>query len=321
MTAPTIDEAPAPAVPAAVARTSASRRERVGKNGRTEIYRHTVWVRVGHWINVLALLCLLLSGLQIFNAHPRLYWGQQGSNAHGGVDRPWIAIGATEGPKGEDVGTVRIGKLELQTTGVFGVSKRPDGSTTYRAFPRWLTLPAYTDLSQGRRFHFFFAWIFVLNGLAFWAYGFLSRHFQRDLAPTRDDVKGIGQSVVDHIKLKHPTGEAATRYNVLQKLAYISVIFVLLPMMIATGLSMSPGFDAFLPQLPGVLGGRQSARSLHFITAFLIIGFVVVHLVEVVLAGPINEVRSILTGWYGVPPDHPQPPPAPEPAPEAEAKA
>jgi thiosulfate reductase cytochrome b subunit len=319
MTAPTIDEAPAAPPPA----TLSGRRERVGRDGRTQIYRHTVWVRVGHWVNVLALLCLLLSGLQIFNAHPRLYWGDRGSNPPGGADRPWISIGAYDGPNGGDVGKLRIGKLELVTTGVLGVSQRADGTTAYRAFPRQVTLPGYTDLSQGRRFHFFFAWIFVLNGLAFWAYGFLSRHFQRDIAPTRDDILGIPRSVVDHIRLKHPTGEAATRYNVLQKLAYIAVIFVLLPMMIATGLSMSPGFDAFLPQLPGVLGGRQSARSLHFITAFLIVGFVLIHLIEVVLAGPINEVRSILTGWHGIPPDHPPPapPPPPEPVPEAEAQA
>ena len=111
------------------------------------------------------------------------------------------------------------------------------------------------------------------------------------------------QSVIDHIKLKHPTGEAAKRYNILQRLAYLGVL-TLIATMIITGLSMSPGFDAFAPWLPDLLGGRQSARTLHFISAWLIVLFVFVHLVEVVLAGPINEVRSMITGWFTVPEDH-----------------
>ncbi|MDB5433158.1 MAG: HupC/HyaC/HydC family protein [Caulobacter sp.] len=316
MTAPTIDEAPAVSEP----QTASGRRERVGRDGRTQIYRHTVWVRVGHWLNVLALTLLLFSGLQIFNAHPHLYWGQYGANAAAGPDHAWLSIDATRDKAGKDHGTVRMGQLTIRTTGVFGVSKRADGSTSYRAFPRWMTVPGYTDLSQGRHFHFFFAWIFVLNGLVFWAYGFLSRHFQRDIAPTAPDLRGIGRSIVDHVKLKHPTGEAATRYNVLQKLAYIAVIFVFLPGMVLTGLTMSPGFDAFFPWLLDLFGGRQSARSLHFICAGLTVGFIIVHLVEVMLAGPINEVRSIITGWYGIRPDHPVAPPPVEETPAVEAR-
>ena len=322
MTAPTYDEVPvaAPAPPPAM------RRERLGADGRTQIYRHTVWVRLGHWVNVMAFIMLLFSGLQIFNAHPHLYWGQRGAQADDGPDRSWLDIGAITDAKGKDHGMIRLGPLKVPTTGVFGVSKRPDGSTTYRAFPRWLTLPAATNLADGRHFHFFFAWIFALNGIGFWAYGFFSKHFRRDIAPTVADLKTIPSSVVDHIKLKHPTGEAATRYNVLQKLAYISMIFVFLPGMVATGLTMSPGFDAFAPWLLDLFGGRQSARSLHFIFAMASVGFIVIHLVEVVLAGPINEVRSIITGWYGIPPDHdhtpePEATPTTPDAPEGEALA
>ena len=325
MTAPTYEDVPDEAVPGEAAPPASGpaspvRRERLGRDGRTQFYRHTVWVRVGHWLNVLAFCMLLFSGLQIFNAHPMLYWGQKGANAEAGPDHAWLAIGASTDAKGVDHGMVRVGSLTVPTTGVFGLSKRPDGSTTYRAFPRWLTLPAATNLANGRHFHFFFAWLFALNGAAFLAYGFISRHFQRDIGVTKADVRSIPQSVVDHARLRHPTGEAATRYNVLQKLAYISVIFVFLPTMVATGLTMSPGFDAFAPWLLDLFGGRQSARSLHFISAFLTVGFVVVHLVEVVLAGPINEVRSIITGWYGIPPDH-APEPAPEPAPLEETPA
>ncbi|HEY8253807.1 MAG TPA: cytochrome b/b6 domain-containing protein, partial [Rhizomicrobium sp.] len=111
------------------------------------------------------------------------------------------------------------------------------------------------------------------------------------------------RSVLDHIKLKHPTGEAARRYNVLQKLAYLGVILAI-TLMVLTGLSMSPGFNAFFPWTLDLFGGRQSARAIHFISAALILLFVFVHVVEVILAGPINEVRSMLTGWYRVPKDH-----------------
>jgi thiosulfate reductase cytochrome b subunit len=317
MTAPTIDE-----LPAADERpvTASGHRERHKGRGRVQVYRHTLWVRVGHWVNVVALCTLLFSGLQIFNAHPMLYWGQKGADAEAGPDHPWIAISAVTGPDGKDKGTLRVGSLEFTTTGVLGVSKAPDGSAAYRGFPSWATLPASQDLATGRRFHFFFAWIFVLNGLVYMVYGFISRHFQRDIAPTGPDLRAIGRSIIDHIKLKHPTGEAATRYNVLQKLAYMAVIFLFLPLMVLTGLTMSPGVDSIIPGLLDLFGGRQSARTIHFISAAMIVAFIVIHLIEVVLAGPINEMRSIITGWYAIPPEHkaktkaPPPTSMPEPA-------
>jgi thiosulfate reductase cytochrome b subunit len=114
------------------------------------------------------------------------------------------------------------------------------------------------------------------------------------------DIHAIPRSLLDHIKLKHPTGQAAKRYNPLQKLAYLGVI-VLTALMVATGLTMSPGFDAVCPWLLDVFGGRQSARSIHFISASSIVLFVAIHLIEVLLAGPINEVRSMLTGQYVLP--------------------
>src|SRR5215831_19373640 len=122
-----------------------------------------------------------------------------------------------------------------------GASAGPDGDVVGRTFPSWLTIPSNRWLSMARRWHFFFAWVFVINGLCYVAYSIASRHLSRDLAPTRLDLRSIGQSIVDHLRFKHPTGEAAKRYNVLQKLTYLTVIFVLLPLTILMGMAMSPG--------------------------------------------------------------------------------
>jgi thiosulfate reductase cytochrome b subunit len=264
--------------------------------GHEEIDRHSLVVRITHWINVIVISLLLMSGLQIFNAHPRLYWGKYGGDA----DHPWLEMTALETSNGGKIGVVRLGDRQVRTTGMLGVSAAADGTPTERGFPRWATLPAIQDLATGRRWHIFLAWLFVANGLAYLILGALNGHFRRDLALSSDDVRpaNIGASIVDHIRLKHPVGEAAKRYNVLQKFAYLAVVFVLLPVMVLTGLTMSPGVDAAVPWLLDLFGGRQSARSVHFIAANLIVLFVIVHLVEVVLAGPVNEIRSMITGRY-----------------------
>jgi len=187
-----------------------------------------------------------------------------------------------------------------------GVFRDRDGYFSGRAFPWWITLPSYQSLAEGRRWHFFFAWLFAINGLIYLLYGFIARHFQRDLAPTRTDLRGIGRSILDHLKLKHARGEEAKRYNVLQKLTYLIVVFVLLPAMLLTGLTMSPGVDSAAPFLLEIFGGRQSARTIHFIAATLIVLFVLVHLIEVLLSGVFNELRSMITGWFVVPPEKPK---------------
>lgn len=258
------------------------------------IYRHRAPVRLTHWINALCILFLLGSGLNIFNAHPRLYWGVAGADA----DTPFFSIGAWDTPQGTN-GITQIGPWRIDTTGVLGWSK-VDGTDTARGWPTWLTIPSYQDLADARRWHFLFAWILVINGLVYLVWSFSTRHVQKNIWPSWADIRSVPQSVIDHLLLKHPTGEAAKRYNVLQRLAYLGVI-LLIPLMVLTGLAMSPGFDAFFPWLLDVFGGRQSARSLHFISASLIVLFVVVHLIEILLAGPINEVRSMLTGRYVVP--------------------
>ncbi|THD58171.1 MAG: DUF4405 domain-containing protein [Phenylobacterium sp.] len=256
------------------------------------IYRHTVVVRVTHWINVVCLTLLLLSGLQIFCAHPMLYWGQKGDE----YDRPFVSIDADDWRKEHPEGVTRIGPLTFRTTGVLGVS---DGEV--RAYPRWLTLPANRDLATGRRWHFFTAWIFVINGLVYLLSNTLNGHFKRDLAPTRKQLqpRHIWMDIVDHVKLKHPVGEAAKHYNVLQKFAYLGVI-LLIVLMVLTGLTMSPGVDAAVPWLLNLFGGRQSARTVHWICANLIVLFVLVHVAEVFLAGVVNEVGSMITGRYRI---------------------
>ena len=268
------------------------------KPAREVIYRHSVIVRLTHWINVLAISLLVMSGAQIFNAHPRLYWGQYGADA----DKPIAELAALNGPHGL-VGITHVGGLSFRTTGFLGVSNGPNGQPVVQGFPQWLTLPSWRDLATGRRWHFFFAWLFVINGLIYLIAGVLTGHFRRDLAPTGEQIRprSILQSIWDHMRLKHPTGDAAKRYNVLQKLTYLIVVFVLLPLMVGTGLTMSPGFDSIAPWLLTLFGGRQSARTIHFISANLIVLFVLVHVVEVLLAGVWNEIRSMITGRYVVP--------------------
>jgi thiosulfate reductase cytochrome b subunit len=265
--------------------------------GAESFYRHRAPVRLTHWINALCILFLLGSGLNIFNAHPRLYWGKYGADS----DTAFFSIGAYNTPQGTR-GITEIGHTDFDTTGVLGWSK-VHGEYAARAWPTWLTIPSFQDLADARHWHFLFAWILALNGAFYVIWSFATRHLQKDIWPTRADILAVPRSILDHVRLRHPTGEAAKRYNVLQRLAYLGV-GLLIVLMVLTGLTMSPGFDAFFPWLLDLFGGRQTARSLHFISASLIVLFIVVHLVEVLLAGPINEVRSMLTGRYVVPKEH-----------------
>ncbi len=274
-----IDEGPRP--------PPRARRERV-------IYRHTLPLRIMHWINAICLFVLLLSGLQIFNATPALYWGQR---SH--FDHPLLAMTAQQGTDGKPRGVTTIGSHAFDTTGVFGVSNM-DGQLRARGFPSWLTIPGPQWLSMGRRWHFFFAWLFVINGLCFAAYALWSRHLSRDLAPTKTDWRGIGRSIIDHALLRHPKGEEASRYNILQKLAYLIVIFVFGPLIVLMGLSMSPRMDSVLGWLVDLVGGRQSARTIHFLLAMGFVAFFLIHIFEVIVSGVGNELRSIITGRFSI---------------------
>jgi thiosulfate reductase cytochrome b subunit len=221
--------------------------------------RHALATRLTHWINAVCLGFLLLSGLQIFNAWPSLYWGQVGADG----DHAFLSIAG---------------------------------------FPGWATLPAVQDLASGRRWHLLFAWCFVINGAIYLAYSLWSGHLRRDLLPTRGQLapRHLWHEILDHARLRFPKGEEAKRYNALQKMSYVAVALVLLPAMVLTGLTMSPGINAVVPGLLDLFGGRQSARAIHFITASLVVLFVVVHLAMVLLSGVWNNLRSMITGRYAI---------------------
>ena len=241
---------------------------------------------------------LLLSGLQIFNAHPTLYFGEKSE-----PDRAVLSMDAIQRDDGSYAGITTIGSTKFDTTGVLGLSRDANGELEGRGFPHWITLPSYRDLATGRRWHFFFAWLFVLNGLAYLIYAAWSGHVRRDLAPTRGQLRHIGQSVWEHVRFRFPKGEEAKSYNVLQKLAYLAVIFGLLPLIVLTGLTMSPAMDAAFPFLLDVFGGRQSARTIHFLCATGITLFVIVHVFMVFASGAWNNIRSMITGRYAIEPE------------------
>jgi thiosulfate reductase cytochrome b subunit len=226
------------------------------------IRRHRLATRLLHWVNALCVFAVLMSGLQIFNADPRLYWGQFGASP----DKALLAIGA-------------------------------------HGFPHWATIPSWRDLATGRRWHFFFAWLLVFNSSLYLLISLISGHVRRDLLPSRSEIapRHLARDIWNHLRLRFPTGEAAKHYNVLQKLAYFGIIFVVAPVLLATGLTMSPGIDAAWPWLVPLFGGRQSARTIHFTAAMLVVAFIAVHLLMVMLAGPWNEIRSMITGRYVVP--------------------
>jgi Ni/Fe-hydrogenase b-type cytochrome subunit len=258
------------------------------------VYRHRLSTRIWHWVNALAVFVMLMSGLMIFNAHPRLYWGRYGANS----DPAWLQIAGS--PAG---GSLTVGTLTVPTTGVLGKWRDADGRDQFRAFPGWATLPSRYDLAGARRWHLLFAWVLAASLLVPLVWGWVNGHTRRDLLPRRGELapRHIWQDVKDHARLRLPSGQAARSYNILQKLAYMGVVFVVLPLLVATGLTMSPGLNAAWPWLLDLFGGRQSARSIHFICAVAMALFILVHLVMVVLAGPWNEVRSMVTGWFRLP--------------------
>jgi Ni/Fe-hydrogenase b-type cytochrome subunit len=260
------------------------------------VYRHRLPTRIWHWVNAVTLLVLLMSGLMIFNAHPRLYWGEYGAN----FDRAWLVIGSTA-----DEGYLRIGDWRVETTGVLGRWSDAEGVEKTWAFPGWATIPTSYSLADGRRWHLFFAWVMAIGLTLYMLWTAIGGHLKKDLHVRRTEwsPRHIWHDIKDHARLRFPRGEAAARYGVLQKLSYIGVIFILLPLMIATGLTMSPGLNASAPWLLDLFGGRQSARSIHFIAAWALVAFFLVHILMVLLAGPINEVRSMVTGWFRLLPE------------------
>jgi thiosulfate reductase cytochrome b subunit len=257
-------------------------------------YRHTIAVRAQHWLNAIIMLVMLMSGLQIFNAHPSLYWGNGAD-----FDHPFISLTAL-GTQDNFHGVTKIGSLSFNTDGVLGASWH-EGVKEVRGFPDWVTIPSDSpNLALGRLWHFAFAWLLVANGLAYFAYAFASGHFRTELAPTLKDFAHLSREIINHARLRFARGEEAKHYNGIQRMTYFVVIFVLGPLIVLTGLTMSPTMDSAFPFLPWIFGGRQSARTIHFLCAFSFVGFFVIHIVMVILSGTWNNLRSMITGRYAI---------------------
>lgn len=228
--------------------------------------RHPFVVRLTHWLTVLCFLALLVSGVQLVISHPRFYWGETGN-----------------------VMTPALFQLPIP-------SSRASVPTGYG-----YVLPDQNGWS--RALHFQAAWLVVFTGLLYVTAGLWTRHIRKQLLPRRADlawpvVRGL---VANHMRLKLRDGGGAGNYNLLQRLAYLTVVFGLFPLMIWTGLAMSPAFVSAFPATVEVLGGHQSARTIHFFTTVAVVGFVLVHVAMVVLAGFGPRVRAMVTGLAGEP--------------------
>ena len=263
--------------------------------GGKVVKRHRLSTRIWHWINAATLLVMLMSGLMIFNAHPRLYWGEYGANS----DPAWLEIRSNAQGKG----ILRIGEITLETTGVLGAWTDRDGKLKRRAFPAWSTIPSKYSLADARLWHLAFAWVLAPGLLVYLLWSLINGHLRRDIHINRSEWRPahLWHVVREHARLRFATGAEALKYNSLQKLAYAGVLFGLLPLAVLTGLAMSPGTDAWAPAVTQVFGGRQTARSLHFIIAIALVGFFLLHIAMVLLAGPINEIRAMITGNYRLP--------------------
>lgn len=171
-----------------------------------------------------------------------------------------------------------------------------DSWTSVARFPSWATIPQRYDLAEARDWHSTAAWIFALGLLVMWTVSLINRHFWRDIAASPRDwsPRQIIAELRSHLKGKFAQGSGS--YNPLQKIAYGLVLGVMLPLMIFTGLAMSPGFEVAAPWLVDILGGRQSARSIHFIISWALFGFVVIHIAMVLLTKPLKQIGRMITG-------------------------
>jgi thiosulfate reductase cytochrome b subunit len=223
--------------------------------------RHTALVRVTHWITALSFCALLLSGVEIVISHPRFYWGETGN---------------------------------VLTTPLFQLPIPASRATVPTGYG--YVLPDQNGWS--RYLHFQSAWVLVLTGLLYFASGVVTRHFRKNLVPPRSDLawKALSSTIAGHLRFKAPAESDAWSYNVLQRLTYLFVIFVLFPLMIWTGLAMSPAFVSAFPATVELLGGQQSARTIHFFGTALLVLFVIVHIVMVALAGFTKRTRAMITG-------------------------
>lgn len=215
-------------------------------------------VRLTHWLTVLAFVALLVTGAEIVLSHPRFYWGESGN------------------PNMHPLFSLPLPTSRPWVNNGFGTAM-PDGN------------------GWGRYLHFEAAWLVLLTGLLYVGWGVARGHFLRNLVPARGERTPAGflHAVRDYV-----TGQPgnAHSYNALQRATYLAVIFVLFPLMLWTGLAMSPSFTAAVPAAASLLGGRQSARTLHFLITLLLVAFVAGHVGMVAFAGFWQRTRAMITG-------------------------
>ena len=253
------------------------------------VYRHNRITRLTHWGNALALMVLFMSGLQIFNAHPHLYWGNTSE-----PESAFFSIGAVN-EDGDLRGYLQLYGRQLDTTGYLGV--QPGALTpSVRAFPSWLTIPGYYSLAGARRWHFFFGWLFTLNGVLYVVFNLATGHLRKFFF-TLNDAKRIPAMIGYYLRRRKESPQSGA-YNPLQKLAYTSVFVMWTPLVLLSGLAMSPQLNVEFNWLPAMFGGRQSARTIHFILAFGFLGFTFGHVLMVLTQGFFNNMRCMTTGWY-----------------------
>jgi thiosulfate reductase cytochrome b subunit len=223
--------------------------------------RHPALVRITHWVTTIAFFALLVTGVEILISHPRFYWGETGN--------------VNEQP-------------------LFSLPIPTSRSTILNGYS--ITLPDQNGWS--RYLHFEAAWVAVIAGLLYAAFGLAKGHFRRNVLPARDDLapKNLMRDIARHMRAWKPGEGEASSYNVLQRVAYSLVIFVLFPLIIWTGLDMSPAFTSVFPGAVTILGGRQAARTLHFVVTILLVLFLVVHVAMVFLAGFRERVGAMITG-------------------------
>lgn len=223
--------------------------------------RHSAFVRVTHWITVLSFAALLVSGVEILISHPRFYWGETGNSL-----------------------TPPLFKIPIPAS-------RATVPTGYG-----YVLPDQNGWS--RYLHFQSAWAVVLTGICYLLYGLWTRHFRKNLLPAAHDrsLRAYADVIAMHLRRGPAAEDDGRSYNVLQRTAYLSVIFVLFPLVIWTGLAMSPAFNSAIPATVNLLGGRQSARTLHFLVSVLLLSFLLVHVAMVALTGFRSRMGAMITG-------------------------
>ena len=236
---------------------------------------HARWVRVSHWILAASLLTLAVSGYFILMVHPRLYWGEVGNDLVPALLELPISRNHQHGG--------------WEQTVQFGEGGPVSASRTF---------PIFNQNSWGRSLHFLAAWALVIPGAIYLWLGLARGHFRAHLVPTREEVgpRRLGREILEHLRLRVRSPTGGPQYGALQKCAYSFVVFGAVPLMVITGLAMSPAVTAAVPLLLDVFGGYQSARTIHFFAFAALVLFVIVHVLMVAVSGFRRQIRAMTVG-------------------------